>query len=197
VYDGGDTFTDLSEPFIDSNDNGARDTGELFFDWPAGVTGNTIGTWDGPTGNSVWDARIPIFRQVNLVLTGPPNFGPNTTRIVDSTLGTGNISIPAASGTADFYVYVSDINMNALIAGTKVSMSSSNSKATVTLVGGSDTLADGLSFGPAILTYRVTNTNTTGIPETTTLSALIDWPGPCGAASTKYTILYPGTVTLQ
>jgi hypothetical protein len=134
---------------------------------------------------------------VNLVLTGPPNFGPNTTRIVDSTLGTGNISIPAASGTADFYVYVSDINMNALIAGTKVSMTSSNTKGTIALVGGSETLADGLSSGPAILTYRVTNTNTTGIAETTTLSALIDWPGPCGASSTKYTILYPGTVTLQ
>lgn len=189
-----ETFTDLSEPFIDSNDNGGRDSGELFFDWPGGITGNTAGTHNGP--NTVWDARIPIFRQVNLVMTGPPNFSDNTTRITDDTFSTTNPVSILRGGSRDFYVFVSDINMNALIAGTKVSLISDKSEAKITYLGGDpQTLADGLSFGPAILQYRVTNNNTSAGSVFPTLTATIDWLGNCGRASTP-TTFYRGTITL-
>lgn len=195
VYDLGEPFTDLAEPFIDSNDNGTRDTGELFFDWPAGVTGNTIGTWNGP--NSVWDARIPIFREVNLVMTGPPNISSDTSRITDSTFITTNaVSIPKGS-SAVFYVFVSDINLNALISGTKISLAADQTDAKITPLSGPDpyTLADGLSFGPTILQYSVMNNNA-GVAKTTNLTATIDWPGNCGRAG-KSSVVYSGTVTLQ
>jgi len=186
-------FNDLPEPFIDSDDSGTRGSGELFFDWPSGVTGNTVGSYNGVNG--VWDAKIPIFREVNLVMTGPPNIGANTTRIVNSALGTGAVTI-ARGSSETFYVYVSDVNMNALIAGTKIAATSSKSEAVVAFVGGSETLADALSTGPAIVAYTVTNNNTSSpaVSVLPSLSATIDWPGTCGTV--KVTISYPGSITL-
>ncbi len=200
VYNLGETFTDIPEPFIDSDDSGSRIAGELFFDWPSYVTPsgtnplNPNGVYD--VVNTVWDARIPIFRQINLVMTGPPSFGANTTRIVDSANATLDIAIPR-TGQAFLYVYVSDINMNALIGGTKVTMTSDKTEATITLVGGAETLADGMFYGPAVLVYRVTNNNTSApaVPVSATLSAEIDWPGNCGRAA-KPKVFYPGTITL-
>ena len=195
VYELGETFTDLPEPFLDSNDNGVLDTGELFFDWPGGATGvpgATAGVYNN--ANGVWDARIPIFRNVNLVITGPPNFGPNTSRIQSASAGTGAVSI-APGATEIFYVYVSDINMNTPIAGTKITLASDDPAAKITLIGGSETVIDALSTGPQILTYAVKNTSTSAVPINPTLLASYDWPGTCGAIKT--TISYAGTVTLR
>jgi len=136
VYDLGETFTDIPEPFIDSNDNGAHDTTELFFDWPGGATGvqgATAGVYNN--ANTVWDARIPIYRNVNLVLTGPPHFSNNTSRIQSASAGFGDVDI-APGSSAIFNVYVSDINMNTLIGGTKISLTSDESAAKITWVGG-------------------------------------------------------------
>jgi hypothetical protein len=194
VYDALETFTDLPEPFIDSDDNGAHDTTELFFDWQGGATGvpgATAGVYNNPNG--VWDARIPIFRIVNLVITGPPNFGINTSHIESNSAGFGAVSIPAG-GSEVFYVYVSDINMNTPIAGTKISLTSDESAAKITWIGGSESVIDALSTGPSVVTYTVKNTSTSAEPIYPTLLATYDWPGTCGAITTK--ISYPGLITL-
>ncbi len=194
VYDAGETFTDLPEPFIDSDDNGAHDTTELFFDWQGGATGvpgATAGVYNNPNGQ--WDARIPIFRNVNLVITGPPTFGINTSRIQSASAGFGAVLIPAGSSEV-FYVYVSDINMNTPIAGTKISLTADDSAAKITWVGGSESVIDALSSGPSILAYVVKNTSTAAKPIALTLLATYDWPGTCGAIKT--TISYAGAVTL-
>jgi hypothetical protein len=194
VYDLGEDFTDLPEPFIDSDDNGAHDTTELFFDWQGGATGvpgATAGVYNNANGQ--WDPRIPIYRNVNLVMTGPPSFGPNISRIQSASAGSGAVSIPAG-GSEVFYVYVSDINMNTPIAGTKVSLTSDEAAAKITWIGGSESVIDALSEGPSVVTYTVKNTSTSAEPIYPTLLATYDWPGSCGAIKT--TISYPGGVTL-
>ncbi len=190
-----EAFANLPEPFLDSNDNGQPDAGELFFDWQGGATGvpgATAGVYNYP--NSVWDSRIPVFRNVNLVYTGPPNFGPNTSRIESDSAGSGPVTLPVG-GSEVFYVYVSDINLNTPIAGTNISLASDDSAAKITLIGGSTTIADGLSTGPSVLTYVVKNTTTSALPIYPTLLATYNWPGTCGAINT--TISYAGLVTLR
>ncbi|MCB1877057.1 MAG: hypothetical protein KDH88_13870 [Chromatiales bacterium] len=44
IFDDGDTFTDIPEAFLDSNENGTRDSNEPFVD------DNSNGVWDGPDG---------------------------------------------------------------------------------------------------------------------------------------------------
>lgn len=196
VYDTGETFTDLKEPFIDSNDNGGRDSGELFFDWPAGVTGNTTGSHDGV--NTVWDSRIPIYRNVNLVFTGPPTtaFSGGSycgSMIVNSTGGIGAVTIPSG-GSDYFYVYASDVNLNAPIGDTSISTSASATEASISIAGGSGTVVDHLSTGPWVAVYRMTNNNSGTAPVKTSFEATISWTGTC--ASQDLTISYPETITL-
>jgi hypothetical protein len=93
------------------------------------------------------------------------------------------------------YVYGSDTNGNALIGGTKVSLTSAQTAAEIALYSGLDTYADHIVAGPEITGFSVTNNNTAITPVDATLSATIDWPGTCGA--TKLTIPYAGTVTLS
>lgn len=57
-------FDDLTEPFVDSNDDGTWQNDERFID----VNGN--GTWDGKNGK--WDANTLIWRQERLLWTGYP-----------------------------------------------------------------------------------------------------------------------------
>lgn len=195
----GSNYTDIPEPFIDSDDDGSHDTGELFFDWPggaSGVPGATAGTYNN--SNGVWDARIPIYRNVNLVFTGPPTTMTSGgsycgSRIENDTGGFGTVSIPKGASRT-FYVYVSDRNLNSPIGGTGISAAASATEAAVALVYGSDTVVDYLSTGPWVAGFRVTNNNTGTTPVTTTLEATISWTGKC--ASQDLTISYPGTITL-
>ena len=87
--------------------------------------------------------------------------------------------------------------MNTPVAGTTISMSSSNGAGAVTKVGGFSTLPDGLSYGPAEVFYTVTNNNSTGSPVLTNINYTVTWPGPanCGG-SLATTDSYAGTVTL-
>ena len=220
-YDTGvDTFTsadDLPEPFIDNNDNDTWEAGELFFDWPSYVPPvspnavNPNGVYDQGTGipffgNGVWDAKIPIFENVTIWMTGPPIPGPTRSRIecCDPAVNptclstdphvTGNITIASGMSTV-CYVYGSDTNGNALIGGTTVSLTSAQTAAAIALYSGLDTYVDHPVAGPEITGFSVTNNNTAITPVNATLSATIDWPGTCGA--TKLTIPYAGTVTLN
>jgi len=194
VYDSGETFTDLAEPFIDSNDNGVHDTTELFFDWPGGATGvpgATAGVYNN--ANGVWDAKLPIFRNMNLVITGPPDFGTHTSRIESKVYGTGAVTITAGASEI-FYVYVSDINLNTPIGGTVVSLAADDPAAMIIPVGVSD-IIDQLSTGLSVQTYQVKNNTASPKPISVTLLATYNWPGTCGALKT--TISYPAVVTLR
>lgn len=64
VFDVGEQYEDLTEPFVDSNDNGTWDGEERFID----VNGN--GGWDGANGR--WDANTLIWVQERLLWTGMP-----------------------------------------------------------------------------------------------------------------------------
>lgn len=202
----GETFTDLPEPFIDSNDDGGRTSGELFFDWPSYVIPSGVnpvnpnGVYD--IANTIWNSRIPIYRTLNLVFTGAPYQATSSggtgcpSRIVTSSAGTGqgSLSIPKGSSRI-FYVFVADRNLNAPIGGTSISASATASEAQVELALGSESIPDHLSYGPWVVGYRVTNNNSGTAAVTTSLQATISWPGTCG--SQDLTIFYPGTITLD
>jgi|GEM_PF-755748 len=193
VYTAADTFTpavhDLGEPFIDSDDSGTRVAGELFFDWPSYVPGGVAGTHQ--TGNTVWDDQIPIHESITLLFTGPPHVSSNTSRIRTTAGGSGNINIPVG-GTETFDVYVSDINLNSLIGGTTVAVSTTNG--TLAVFGGSP-LPDGVFTGPAVFFATLTNGNTSGSAQIATLSAKVTWPSACGTVIVEY--VYPGIITLD
>jgi hypothetical protein len=208
VYTGTDTFNippgdDLPEPYIDANPNGAHDTGEIFFDWPASVPGAVAGTYN--TANGQWDGNIPIFENVEICMTGPPSVGAALSHVVCCNPLTPNCS-PAAAGTSSIiigagayttcYVYGTDVNGNPLASGTTVSLASSKSEASIKWTDGFTTYGDSkCGTGPEITGFSVTNNNSTGIPVTGTLSATITWTSPCGGLAVTFS--YPGTVTLN
>ncbi len=189
VYDAGDILTDLHEPYIDLDDSGTYTAGDTCRQWPATVPGNTAAC-DGPNG--VWDANIPIFRNVHLLVTGPPDGA--VTQVLDSALGTNPVSIPKGA-TARFYVVIGDVNMNSPIGGTKVSYQVSSTKAAVKAAG-ADTLLDTSVGGPVTLAFDVTNNSAAADPSTTTsVTAKISYSSSCGSAD--YYFNYINTVTLQ
>ena len=74
-WDPGEWFVDVSEPYIDENDNGQYDVGEPFFDEPqldcaTGIVQPGNRKWDGPNG--CWDANILLWRPVHVVYSGAP-----------------------------------------------------------------------------------------------------------------------------
>lgn len=60
-----ESFTDLTEPFVDSDDDGTRGSDELFVD----ANGN--GQWDGK--NDSWDSSTKIWAATHLLWTGLPH----------------------------------------------------------------------------------------------------------------------------
>jgi hypothetical protein len=64
IWDQGEPFDDLTEPFADANDNGTWDTDERWID----TNGN--GRWDGK--NNTWDRSTLIWTQERIVWTGVP-----------------------------------------------------------------------------------------------------------------------------
>lgn len=203
-YSAGEPFTDLTEPFVDMDDSGTRTAGEQFFDWPAGVTGNTVGAYDGVNG--VWDAQIPIFKTFTLVFSGAPHIGNTaagilTSRIecIDLACATPTSNITIANGSsALFKVYVSDINMNTIMPGSSidVKLNPTTTGVTPTVIEGTPfAVGDGLSYGPTELTVRLSNGGGLTSNASPTLKAEITWPGACTSPPLKTGVYYPGTIT--
>jgi len=69
-------FIDMGEPYVDANDNGQWDDGEVFVDY------NRNGIFDGPNGK--WDSNTVIWTETRMLFTGP------AARIAD--LGAGRIA---------------------------------------------------------------------------------------------------------
>jgi hypothetical protein len=125
VYDAGEAFTDLGEPFYDKNDDGIRDdgTGADPFEEYIDVNSNRI--YDLP--NLVWDGpNCPvagcqnskmIWADLNIQFTG------NAMKcVIDPP--TSGIAI-ADGGSRVFYFMVSDYNYNMPVSGTKIDVSHS------------------------------------------------------------------------
>ncbi len=204
VYDAGDILNaadDLPEPYIDANANGAHDAGETYFNWPITVPSATS-VYNGPNG--VWDANIPIWNTIDILLTSAPSAttsgikccNPATgTTLPGCTLITGNFTLVQGSSTSstNCYVYGYDVNGNPLAAGTTVTLTSDKSDATIDLVSGSATYADSQTGEPT--GYQVTNNTSSATSVSAHLRTTINWTGDCATANV--TIPYAGTITLS
>jgi len=191
VYDSPETFVDLNqngiynigEPFIDLNNNGRYDPGDPFF-----IDVNHNGVWDGPNG--VWDSSTLIWQKIKLVFSGglavdrqsntgtsPFNTAPQTASRIEIT-SSQDPSIPdrfrVLNGQcADFTVYISDANLNALIPGTAISVNSGAGKLTGA---NSFKIPDGLSTGPYIFGLSLCDADATQIKqEGSSVDVSITW----------------------
>jgi hypothetical protein len=195
VFDGLDSFTDINEPFIDSNEDGNRQAGELFFDWPLSVPTSVAGSYN--LANSQWDGQIPIFRNFTLLMTGPPEIGPALSRIETITGGTGNITI-GDGDFQEFVIYVSDANGNAPIPGTTVELSvyAGVDVDPGTLSAAKVTVLDTNQSGPYGIIVRLTSPGGFACPPmaSVALNAVITWTSTC-YGELKIPIYYPGTIT--
>lgn len=136
IYNPGEVFADIPEPFIDANGNGVYDPDdpfELFVD----VNGN--GVWDSAQGPDVWDGNAMIWDVIPVTFSGP------TIVILQPTSG----FVIADGGTQEFTLSIADSLNNPLVAGTTISISTSEG---ISLRGlpASFTLEGAQSFGQTI-----------------------------------------------
>ncbi|MCD4722272.1 MAG: hypothetical protein K8S13_20795 [Desulfobacula sp.] len=136
VYDEGiDVLTlDMSEPYIDSNDNGAYDSGEKYIDSDeSGSFTDVDGQYQSNT--IIWDSMNVLFsaEQATFALT-PTSF------IIDRING----------GTYSFTYYIGDVWGNSLVGGTAVKVSKSGTFSEGELVGAIDfDISDSTGLGQA------------------------------------------------
>lgn len=175
LYDAGEAFTDLGEPFYDKNDDGCYNNGATMncngvisastdpFEEYIDVNGNGTynfpnGVWDGPacpaagcqTSKMIWD-------DIKMVYTGIPNFYPlpDVSNCYNcNAFASGSFAVAPASitkGTSGlFTVIVADTNLNTLEGGTTIEAS-----ATVGTIAPSDPLVlpDVFSTGPTTFSF--------------------------------------------
>lgn len=107
VFDSGEPFEDMGEPYIDANDNGSHDAGEFYID------NNMNGVYDGPSGQ--WDGNTVIWATTRILFSGqtaPPVLAPSSFAIADG-------------GSQAFSLFVADVNGNPLVGGSSFSVSAS------------------------------------------------------------------------
>jgi len=111
TFDNGETFIDLTEPFVDANDNGTWDVDEAYVDT------NTNGTWDGK--NVRWDADTKIWAQERILWTGAPAmqdtfapepvlFGPSQPVVLTCPNQTAGMPCTQAGPAATASLYIAD-----------------------------------------------------------------------------------------
>lgn len=170
VYDTGESFTDLGEPFIDKNDDGCRNDGvnkscpgllpspstdpfEEFIDANGnGVYNGPNGVWDGPgcKGAGCQSSRM-IWTTITLAFTG------NANRCEITPV---NFAIPNA-GFQLFRFMAGDINTNRLVSGTTITVSASKGTLSPTSF---PTVLDGLPFGPTQISFTLSDTTPVEVP---------------------------------
>lgn len=195
-YDVGEPFTDLDrgEPFLDKDGNGSWSSGEPFTDLDGDFTYDSSGFGNGvydpgelfidvdgdgewTHGNGVWDSDTTIWVTRRFVFSGGPNAGPYTTRIVvdpgSNWPGFPGLFAVPVFGCANFTVYVSDYNANAITAGSTVSISAGEGQL---FGGGTFTVADGVSTGPLVYQPSLCDPDTTKIdPKLTNIALKVNW----------------------
>ena len=111
IYNEGERFTDLPEPFIDFNDNNIYEPeiGETFVDVNT-VSQPADGVWS--PGNGVWDEVTTIWTSTHVVLSGRHHTsdrdpsGLHAVRVNGVPITTNNVNVnipPAAPTTFDFF----------------------------------------------------------------------------------------------
>ncbi|WP_198284590.1 beta strand repeat-containing protein [Beggiatoa alba] len=142
-WDQGEVITrqgDLSEPFIDANDNNTFDTGELYIDI------NSNGHFDAPDGifqenTTIWTSTQVLFSS-NLA---QPTITPNTFNI-------------NKGGSQEFLLSnISDIYGNALVKGTSITVTAT----TGLLVGSTNIVLDDTLSTSSQLSFRLLSVPTT------------------------------------
>ena len=148
VFDaGGDTFTDLAEPFVDEDEDGIYDLGEFFVNSNPSVNsvrdlGNTF--WDGPCLASVdVSALCAGDSSVTIASTSTIVMSTNTARLLSTgSFGATGSNINIAEGTdsaptgiivADSNTFADPLGSNPMPAGTAIAFSISGTG--VSLVG--------------------------------------------------------------
>jgi len=108
IYEPGDPFTDLPQPFVDSNDNSKYDPGEIC---PGSSVANSCA---GPDG--VWDANSTLYVETRILYSGvgvglPTSVAPQGSTITFSDPGPGQLEIPE-QGAVVGNVTWADANLN-------------------------------------------------------------------------------------
>jgi len=148
IYDSGETFSDLGEPFVDKDDDGVRDTSP--FEEYIDVNGN--GSYNGPNG--VWDgpgcagsgclSSKTIWTSITLAFTGNGYY----CAISPSIFAIAN------GGSLSFSAMVGDINANRLVSGATIAVAASVG----TLAGQTThTVPDGVPSGPSVLNFNLSD----------------------------------------
>jgi len=180
-FDAGiDYHSDVSEPYIDGNDSGAFEAGELYIDV------NNNGRFDGP--DAIFQDNTTIWTSMNVLFSmdiadredGPCiRFGADSDVICRANGSFGSI---ANGQVKEFYLYnVQDEYGNALVSGTTLKVTASGG-----VLGGSTdiTLPDQVSGGKIIhftLTGKPANIGTEGqetypLPSNATVTVEITMP---------------------
>jgi hypothetical protein len=193
IYDPGEAWVDIDEPFYDNNDDGCRNDGTTAF-CPDGSTpastdpfeifidANNNGQYDIP--NNCWDGPNPnpayvcagrvnskmIYQRIDLMFTGNPMF-------ID--ISPSSFVIPNG-GSQVFSIIISDVNFNTLIGGTEIAVTKAGDGGRL-IATVPTPVADGTSSGPIMFTVRIEDddfeTPEVNNPEGADLSVEVTWKG--------------------
>ncbi|MFQ5780122.1 MAG: hypothetical protein ACE5HN_04960, partial [Nitrospiria bacterium] len=136
-----DTFPpacDLSEPFIDADDDGVFDPTTEFF-----VDADQDGTFDPPNG--VWDSNIMIWERTSIVFTG----GPDQMVVTPTTFTIGD------GEDQSFDFCVADVNANAIMGGSTVEVVASSG----TLSNGGPLTIPDILLGPFCMAFNLADSS--------------------------------------
>jgi hypothetical protein len=133
IYDSGEPFDDMPEPFLDINENGIREATEPFVDTNAnGVYDGRNGKFNGISANPLVTAPTTIHDRVSIPIVFSGSTAYITLRdMADSPINTVALDV-CTDGTAfannplAFKVNVVDVNGNVMPAGTTIKFSTDN-----------------------------------------------------------------------
>lgn len=163
LYNEGEEFTDLPEPFIDRDDSGGYDPGEFFIDANGdGLYSEGNGVWDGPgcTGVGCLPGKT-IWATIKLAFTGPATCSVTTT---------GTLPFVITNGTSKhFTITLGDINNNAPVTGTTITIAATKGTLSEPT---SVTLGD-IVEGPVTIGFTLADGDTDSTPDASIVSVLI------------------------
>ncbi len=179
IYDVAESFTNTpQEAFIDKNDNGSWDGGSTDpFEEYIDDNGNSNYDYDGANGIREWDSDKTIFEDIRLLITGGPAYiklSPSAFNILNG-------------GSQGFTLLVSDINLNPLSPGSKVTISVDEGKLSGVT---SYTFPNLFIRGPVELSFVVSDSSVTDtdLPKPATITVKVTWE------ETEYTRTFSGTI---
>jgi hypothetical protein len=185
LYDLGESFTDLGEPFIDKNDDGCRNSGTQKncggvissstdpFEEYIDANGNgqydaPNGVWDGPgcTGVGCQTSKM-IWDDIMLAFTGNPAYCEISPVKFDSIV---------SGGSQSFKFMVGDVNVNAPIGGTTIAVTSDAG----TLTGTKAYTVPDMLGGPVEISFSLINAvcTTCGKTKRATITVTVTTPAP-------------------